>query len=86
MLYLILSIIKHICTFFFEYLSLADCEWSDFSVWHSCSQTCGGGESTRTRFVARGAINGGKECTGDALESVSCNVEPCPGKATQTYK
>ena len=66
----------------FEYSLLADCEWSEYSTWHSCSKTCGGGTSAKVRFIARPAVNGGKECTGNATESRECNVEPCPGKAT----
>ena len=57
----------------------ADCEWSDLSVWSRCSKTCGGGEQSRSRYIQRPAINGGKECVGESVESRNCAKDQCPG-------
>ena len=59
---------------------LVDCVWSRFSVWTSCSVTCGGGLKTSSRTIAQKAENGGKDCDGDSVRGEKCNTHPCPGK------
>ena len=56
-----------------------DCEWSDYSAWSTCSATCGGGQQGRSKYIQRPAVNGGKECTGEAAESRNCGEDHCPG-------
>ena len=58
---------------------LADCEWSDYSVWSQCSKTCGGGIQARSRYVKRPAVGGGKNCTGEPKEERDCGKDSCPG-------
>ena len=57
-----------------------DCVWSRYSVWTSCSVTCGGGLRTSTREIVQKANHGGKECQGDKVRGEKCNTDPCPGK------
>ena len=56
-----------------------DCEWGSYGEWSSCSKTCGGGEKSRSRLVAKPAFNGGLACEGDTLETKICNGHLCPG-------
>jgi len=49
-------------------------EWSD---WGSCSKTCGGGYTYRTRNIMTQPQYGGYEC-GDTSESTDCNTNYCP--------
>ena len=59
---------------------LVDCEWDDFSEWSVCTQSCGSGEQSRTRLKKIPAENGGIPCTGDEIETKSCNINSCPGE------
>ena len=53
------------------------CEVSDFSAWSSCSVSCGGGFSRRTRAVQISASHGGEPCP--ALMDVrACGTKSCP--------
>ena len=55
-------------------------EWSDFT---SCSATCGGGTSSRTRSCTNPIPKyGGQNCSnlGPAIETQACNINPCPGE------
>ena len=52
--------------------------WTEFSL---CSQTCGRGKKTRKRSCTNPEpLHGGKNCTvyGNTTEFVFCNVQPCP--------
>ena len=54
--------------------------WTDWTVWSSCSQTCGDGQMTRGRFcVNPRPENGGQDCEGAAEEQQTCNLGNCPG-------
>jgi len=53
-----------------------DCTLGDWTVWTSCSLSCGGGVSTRTRPTTP-AQYGGEPCVGGLSESVSCNTISC---------
>ena len=57
-----------------------DGDWSDWNEWSDCSADCGEGTQTRSRTCSNPApANGGAECVGDAVETQSCNTDPCPG-------
>ncbi|XP_060630493.2 hemicentin-1 isoform X1 [Anolis sagrei] len=56
-----------------------DGNWSEWSSWEECSTTCGQGNKTRIRTCSSpSAQHGGKLCDGHAVESVMCNIRPCP--------
>ena len=55
-----------------------DCLWSGYSVWSSCSATCGLGERRRTRKVLQSALHGGAECAGSEEETEPCPLPACP--------
>nr|XP_022343628.1 uncharacterized protein LOC111136803 isoform X1 [Crassostrea virginica] len=53
--------------------------WSEWTVWGTCSVTCGGGTESRTRTCTNPVPqNGGAECTGLDTESQDCNTQACP--------
>uniref|UniRef100_A0A8C6YM76 Hemicentin 1 n=1 Tax=Nothoprocta perdicaria TaxID=30464 RepID=A0A8C6YM76_NOTPE len=53
--------------------------WSEWGLWEECSKSCGQGNRTRSRSCSSPpAQHGGKGCDGRAVESVMCNVRPCP--------
>ncbi|KAA0709864.1 Adhesion G protein-coupled receptor B1 [Triplophysa tibetana] len=54
-----------------------DGRWLSWSVWASCSKSCGGGHQLRHR-VCEGPISGGEPCNGDKTELRSCNEKRCP--------
>lgn len=56
----------------------ADCEWSPWDSWSSCSTTCGGGEMYRTRSIARETQEGGAGCEGVFEDFKLCHNETCP--------
>jgi hypothetical protein len=64
---------------------IADCAWSDYSVWSICSKTCGEGTQSRAGYVQRLAVNGGKNCTGEPEEITSCAKDLCPGNESQFF-
>lgn len=54
--------------------------WSDDGEWSECTETCGGGEQSRTNVCDNPAPqNGGEDCQGEAIETRSCNDFPCIG-------
>ena len=58
-----------------------NCEYTDWSEWGKCDQTCGGGSQNRTREVTRHAWYGGTKCSeDDSKEKRTCNEAVCPGK------
>ena len=61
---------------------LVDCEWDEFGAWSTCTETCGGGEQSRTRKVKTKAAFGGTACLGNATETQACNENACPGRFT----
>lgn len=54
-----------------------DCEVSPWTEWSTCSETCGGGEQTRTRTVDVPAQFGGRVCP-PLSETRECNDFDCP--------
>ena len=57
---------------------LEDCVWGPWSTWLSCSKTCGGGTTYRSRIKTKIEQFGGT-CSGSGSESKSCNTQSCPG-------
>ncbi|MEQ2292216.1 Hemicentin-1, partial [Ameca splendens] len=56
-----------------------DGNWSQWSSWEECSQTCGQGNKTRVRSCSNPtAQHGGRPCVGKAVEAIMCSVRPCP--------
>ncbi|XP_014802303.1 PREDICTED: hemicentin-1 [Calidris pugnax] len=56
-----------------------DGNWSEWGLWEECSKSCGQGNRTRTRTCSNPpAQHGGKPCDGSAVDSVMCNIRPCP--------
>ncbi|KAH3721030.1 hypothetical protein DPMN_063943, partial [Dreissena polymorpha] len=59
--------------------SPVDGRWGVWTTWSVCSESCGGGNQSRSRScdfpsgVAHGAY-----CTGDSTENITCNTVPCP--------
>lgn len=54
-----------------------DCLWGDWSEYGSCTASCGGGTTTRTRAPSELQANGGS-CTGDKSHTIECNTHACP--------
>ncbi|XP_069128273.1 SCO-spondin-like isoform X2 [Argopecten irradians] len=54
-----------------------DGDWSLWSLWDTCTQTCGGGTKYRYRICTLGA-HGGSNCTGPPEEFAPCNEQDCP--------
>lgn len=55
-----------------------DCQWGDWAHWSACPCSCGGGITTRHRYVFVAPRNGGLECDPREKEEVeACNTQPC---------
>ncbi|XP_068091514.1 SCO-spondin-like isoform X2 [Hyperolius riggenbachi] len=53
--------------------------WGPWSLWSSCSSSCGDGLQTRTRKCDHPAPqNGGRNCTGDNEQQRHCRGPDCP--------
>ncbi|XP_042230990.1 hemicentin-1-like isoform X2 [Homarus americanus] len=53
--------------------------WSTWSVWGSCTATCGGGQRRRFRTCDNPSPSlDGRACTGPDTDTEACNVEKCP--------
>ncbi|XP_026645393.1 hemicentin-1 [Microtus ochrogaster] len=56
-----------------------DGHWSEWSFWEECTRSCGHGNQTRTRTCSNpSAQHGGRPCEGHAVETIMCNIRPCP--------
>ncbi|KAM4812745.1 hemicentin-1 [Urocitellus parryii] len=56
-----------------------DGHWSEWSLWEECTKNCGRGNRTRTRTCNNpSAQHGGRPCEGNAVETIMCNIKPCP--------
>jgi hypothetical protein len=60
------------------FISVMDCEMSEWEAWSECSDKCGGGTRQRTRTVKVKPSNGGTPC-GPLVEYEECNTLPCSG-------
>ena len=57
-----------------------DGAWAAWTDWTSCSTSCGKGSVTRSRSCSNpSAMNGGKNCSGNATEVKDCILRDCPG-------
>lgn len=54
-----------------------DCQVTSWSVWGSCSQTCGEASRTRLRHVSKPSESGGKGCP-SLREQAPCSSQMCP--------
>eukprot|EP00397_Hematodinium_sp_SG-2012_P002720 GEMP01002728.1.p1 GENE.GEMP01002728.1~~GEMP01002728.1.p1 ORF type:complete len:1021 (+),score=174.28 GEMP01002728.1:156-3218(+) len=55
-----------------------DCAWNEWGNWSACSETCGGGEYSRSRLISVAPRNGGALCEPlDMSETAHCNTMPC---------
>ena len=60
---------------------LVNGKWGRWTIWSSCSQTCGGGMRTRHRECNNPPpSNGGKDCKGKEIDQRKCNRKACSGK------
>ncbi|XP_077160383.1 SCO-spondin-like isoform X2 [Paroedura picta] len=52
--------------------------WSSWGEWSDCDAECRGGVRSRTRICADPPPkNGGQPCPGDAVQTETCNLQPC---------
>ncbi|XP_035284707.1 adhesion G protein-coupled receptor B1-like isoform X1 [Anguilla anguilla] len=54
-----------------------DGRWHDWSMWGSCSRTCGGGSQQRQR-ICEGPFFGGEPCPGKGQVTQRCSERRCP--------
>jgi len=57
-------------------LTPIDGHWVMIQDWTECSLKCGGGLKFQ-QYVCIPPKNGGKQCEGEAVRSISCNTQPC---------
>ncbi|TNM84399.1 hypothetical protein fugu_008577 [Takifugu bimaculatus] len=70
---------KGVCTKLTPDMLRQDGHWGSWSPDSSCSRTCGGGVTFRTRRCDNPApANGGRTCFGNSYEFQLCNREECP--------
>ena len=56
-------------------------EWSEWSPWLLCNQTCNGGVQVRFRNCTNPKpLFGGKECEGGKSEAQPCSFRKCKSK------
>ena len=72
----LLLLYKAIKLFMCHFASV-DCEWTEWSIWEECSETCGNGSQSRSRN-STGPYFGGVNCTGAMRETQQCNISECP--------
>ncbi|CAK0799380.1 unnamed protein product, partial [Prorocentrum cordatum] len=53
------------------------CQLAAWSPWGDCSQTCGGGQAQRSRFVLVPSDEGGEPCSDSLSEVKKCLSNPC---------
>lgn len=68
-----------------HFLTVVDGGYTEWSLWSSCTKTCGGGRQMRTRNCTSPLpIDGGLDCAdlgiGGDEESRQCNAAVCPGQ------
>eukprot|EP00058_Branchiostoma_floridae_P013613 XP_002599101.1 hypothetical protein BRAFLDRAFT_81766 [Branchiostoma floridae] len=63
-----------------------DGSWSCWTGWSACTSRCGGGSSGRKRACDNPVNSGGGQfCTGDNMDSKTCNVFACGGSGTTLF-
>eukprot|EP00930_Biecheleria_cincta_P099272 TRINITY_DN90909_c0_g1_i1.p1 TRINITY_DN90909_c0_g1~~TRINITY_DN90909_c0_g1_i1.p1 ORF type:complete len:1250 (-),score=93.25 TRINITY_DN90909_c0_g1_i1:232-3981(-) len=55
-----------------------DCEYSQWASWTTCSRSCNGGKTSRSRTISIEGNRLGRLCKGGLFEETICNVELCP--------
>ncbi|GJQ65601.1 hypothetical protein Trydic_g7698 [Trypoxylus dichotomus] len=55
-----------------------DCMVTEWSLWSSCSATCGSGVIHKQRMIKRQPQNGGKSCPRILFKTRACHGPPCP--------
>ncbi|XP_074654579.1 SCO-spondin-like [Tubulanus polymorphus] len=55
--------------------------FESWSLWQSCTVTCGGGTRTRNRTCI-GPFYNGNNCTGSTIDEQLCNTDGCPVNGT----
>ena len=74
-----MKVLSCICFFLNFPLEQVDGNWGSWQAWNACSQTCGLGQKTRTRFCdSPSPQHGGKPCAGSDEETAECNEKDCP--------
>ncbi len=57
---------------------LTDGQWSDWTTWSDCSETCGGGIRMKTRQCTNPPPSGtGQPCQGSTSEVEKCSTSSC---------
>nr|XP_054769474.1 hemicentin-1-like [Lytechinus pictus] len=51
--------------------------FGSWSIWSTCTVSCGGGQQSRTR-ICTGPLHGGQPCEGRTDQTIRCNTEQCP--------
>jgi len=54
-----------------------DCGWQEWTLFSSCTKTCGGGTKSRTRERLFPAAANGANCKGAWIDLKSCNTNSC---------
>jgi hypothetical protein len=66
--------------FYFVHFCAVNGEWSAWSHWTPCSQSCGKSVKLRMRKCDNPTpLYGGEKCSDDAEEEMNCDVPACPG-------
>jgi len=53
--------------------------WSQWTEWSICNAACNGGRKRRSRFCdSPFPAHGGRNCSGDGYEEITCNADSCP--------
>ena len=61
-----------------------DGNWTDWTSWSDCSETCGDGSHYRIRHCANPTpMYGGKNCSGEPLHGESCKLRECPSESVE---
>ena len=60
-----------------NYREECDGQWSSWSAWTVCPETCGDHSLTSTRTCTRGRL--GADCEGESTRTQECSNVPCPG-------
>lgn len=58
-------------------LERIDCMVTEWSLWSSCSATCGSGIIQKQRMIKRQPENGGKACPRVLYKKRACHGSPC---------
>ena len=57
---------------------------TDWSIWSTCTLSCGIGTQSRSRSCINPEPQyGGQDCEGALSESQDCNISPCPSMYIQ---